>query len=309
MVAYEKAKADRTTLEGEARTLEDEVTKIITKFNIDADEDEKFDATLTQTLFAKIWSGDSPDEIADANFAKARINAKSKIDDLDAKIIEITTQGETIRTTLNAARALIPAIKPLQVAASQVDADLENTTLKPQVSNSLKQKLAALTLVHWGDVNYKVIEGTVKDADDNDKKDAAALVVDLGGMMTVNTTTNVPALAADAGNGTSEKSDGTNNNDFVEKYAEKFIKGAGEDMNSLKTDNVPSVANLRTTIQEIRAGNYDKDKKDHTDIVLAIEVIRRTKYATGAFTSFADTWRTNVGTVQGITTSAGKQGV
>jgi hypothetical protein len=124
--------------------------------------------------------------------------------------------------------------------------------------------------------------------------------------------------------------DGTKRNTFVEAYATAYKAAAG-DMNAFRTATIQTMTTLRTTIQDIRAGDHPRKndtgqyvKKDGKTVATdqskeidrateqaalaeIVNTVRRTKYATGAFASFANQWRDRVGTVQGINTSAGKQ--
>ena len=83
-------------------------------------------------------------------------------------------------------------------------------------------------------------------------------------------------------------------------------------MDSLRLFGFAGLDELRTTIEELRAGDITDGsgtKNKIKSLAQAVNLIRQSKFnlSSGKFQAFAETWRNGPGTVRGISTSAGKQ--
>lgn len=203
----------------------------------------------------------------------------------------------------------IPNVKPLFQAKYQLNKQLkkvstENNNLAIPVDKKTRAKLAILELLFWGDVRYTLITKTKPDPDDEgnniqengtDQQFPHRLIVDLNTAQVFQDPTKNQILM----------------DDYKTKYTAQFIT-AGKNMDALRLFGFNDIGNLRTTIEELRAGKITDGNKDKIkSLAQAVNLIRQSKFnlSSGKFQAFAETWRNGPGTVKGISTSPGKRGV
>ena len=95
---------------------------------------------------------------------------------------------------------------------------------------------------------------------------------------------------------------GTETNSLVDAFATIF-KDHG--MGTKRTSIITNIRELRQVIQNMRDGQYNKQNSHHTELATAIRLIRQ-KPIRFSPSTYADKWRKEVGTVEGINTSRDK---